>query len=112
MKYKKGGLGQTQGAATLKGQMEEKEVFRQQRQVSLKVQASEKKKEWEKAEVSWGEMGCAGQRMIQEVGPDASRNLRAVFTSLGLAIKRRWVNFPTRVLLACLMWKLYFEIWV
>lgn len=45
--------------------MEVKEVFRQQRQVSLKVQAGEKE-EWEKVEISWAEMGSAGQRMIRK----------------------------------------------
>lgn len=61
--------------------MEGKEVFRQQRQVSLKVQASEKK-EWEKVEVSWGEMGSAGQRMIRKWGL-MPQKLKGCFHILG-----------------------------
>ena len=49
--------------------------------MSLKVQASEKK-EWEKVEVSWGEMGSAGQRMIRKWGL-MPQKLKGCFHILG-----------------------------
>ena len=49
--------------------MEAKKVFRQQRQVSLKVQASEKEGR-EKVEVSWADGQCRSED-DQQVGPDA-----------------------------------------